>query len=379
MNISSLKKNILLCLTALLFTAITVQAQVKHKYVVIGYVGGYKGVADMSIVNPSKLTHINYAFVNVRNNRAWLAHERTDTINFRNLVLLKKKNPALKILISIGGWTWSKNFSDAALTDTSRRAFAASAADIIRKYNLDGVDIDWEYPGLQGDNNVVRDEDSGNYTLLFKALRAELDILEKETGGKKLLTAATGGFKRFLDHTEMGKAALYLNYINLMTYDYFQNKTGIAVHHTNLFASNKYNTENSADNAVNEYIKAGVPAAKLVMGMAFYGRSEMVTDSAQNGLGMKAYQHVWVGGYSRLKDSVINKNGFTYYRDSTAAAPYLFNAATKQFISFDDEWSVSNKCQYMIDHQMGGVMFWEYADDKKEYLLNAIDSKLGPL
>jgi chitinase len=381
MNTSPLKRAALIKpligLLTLMLPAFALKAQVKkNKYVVIGYVGGYKGLTDMSMINPEKLTHINYAFVNVRNNRAWLTRERTDTTNFRNLVLLKKKNPDLKILISIGGWTWSKNFSDAALTDTSRRAFAASAVNIIRKYKLDGVDIDWEYPGLQGDNNKVRDEDGDNYTLMFKALRAELDSLEKETGSKKLLTAATGGFKRFLDHTEMGKAAQYLDYINLMTYDYFQNNTGIAVHHTNLFASAKYSTENSADKAVAAYIKAGVPAAKLVMGMAFYGRSEMVTDSTQNGLGMKAYQHVWVGGYTRLKDSVINKDGFTYYRDSTAAAPYLFNAAKKQFVSFDDEWSVKNKCQYMVDHQMAGVMFWEYADDKKGYLLDAIDEKL---
>ncbi|WP_255496075.1 glycoside hydrolase family 18 protein [Mucilaginibacter sp. FT3.2] len=381
MNTLTLKKvnpgKAMLCLLTLMLPAFVLKAQVKkHKYVVIGYVGGYKGLTDMSMVNPEKLTHINYAFVNVHNNRAWLTHEKTDTTNFRNLVLLKKKNPDLKILISIGGWTWSKNFSDAALTDTSRRAFAASAVNIIRKYKLDGVDIDWEYPGLQGDGNVVRPEDEQNYTLMFQALRAELDGLEKETGSKKLLTAAVGGFQRFLQHTEMAKVAQYLNYINLMTYDYFQDGQGIAVHHTNLFASNKYQTQNSADKAVSDYIAQGVPASKLVMGIAFYGRSVMVKDSAQNGIGMKTGEHIWVGGYTHLKDSLLNRNGFTYYRDSSAAAPYLFKASTKQFITFDDEWSVKNKCQYMVDHQMAGVMFWEYADDKKEYLLNAINERL---
>ncbi len=381
MNNAILKANsltkALLCLLILLTPHFAAKAQTaKSKYVVIGYVGGYKGFTDMSMVNPEKLTHINYAFVNVRNNRAWLTHERTDTVNFKNLVNLKKKNPDLKILISIGGWTWSKNFSDAALTDTGRKAFAASAVDIIRKYKMDGVDIDWEYPALQGDHNVVRAEDQQNYTLLFRDLRRELDELEKETGNKKLLTAATGGFARFLQHTEMAKASKYLDYINLMTYDYFQDAQGIAVHHTNLFASNKYLTQNSADKAVADYIAAGVPVNKLVMGIAFYGRSVMVLDSAQNGVGMKTGEHIWVGGYTHLKDSLVNRNGFAYYRDSTAAAPYLFKASTKQFISFDDEWSVKNKCQYMVDHKMAGVMFWEYADDKKEYLLDAIDEKL---
>ncbi|WP_183556997.1 glycoside hydrolase family 18 protein [Mucilaginibacter sp. SP1R1] len=369
-------------LCVLLFTlpAFALKAQTtgkKQKYVVIGYVGGYKGVADMSMVNPEKLTHINYAFVNVKKNRAWLTHEKTDTINFRNLVLLKKRNPALKVLISIGGWTWSGNFSDAVLTDTAREAFAASAVAIIKKYNLDGIDIDWEYPDLAGNSgNIHREEDKQNYTLMFKSLRHNLDILEKQSNKKLLLTAAVGGFKRFLQHTEMDKVQQYLDYVNLMTYDYFQDSLGIAVHHTNLYASRKYKTDNYADKAVSDYIAAGVPANKLVLGVAFYGRSVMVLNIAQNGLGMKTGEHVRVGGYTLIKDSLINQKGFKYYRDHNAEAPYLFNASTKQFISYDDEWSIKAKCRYLVKHHLAGVMFWEYADDKKEYLLNEIDARL---
>ncbi|NHA04588.1 glycoside hydrolase family 18 protein [Mucilaginibacter sp. HC2] len=370
----------LLCLLPFLLPAITLRAQKatkKPKYVIIGYVGGYKGVANMEMVNPEKLTHINYAFVNVKNNRAFLSHERTDTINFRNLVQLKKRNPALKVLISIGGWTWSGNFSDAVLTDTAREAFSASAVAIIKKFDLDGIDIDWEYPGMAGNTgNTYRPEDKVNYTLMFKALRHDLDILEKQAGKKLLLTTAVGGFKRFLDHTEMDKAQQYLDYINLMTYDYFQDGSGIAVHHTNLYASKQYQTENYADKAVSDFIAAGVPASKLVLGVAFYGRSSKVLDVAQNGLGMKRAEYVHVGGYTLIKDSLLNRNGFKYYRDRNADAPYLFNAATKQFISYDDEWSIKAKCHYLIKHKMAGVMFWEYADDKKEYLLNEIDARL---
>lgn len=363
----------LLPLTPMFFNAEAQSIVKKHKYVVIGYVGGYKGVADMSMVNPLKLTHINYAFVNVRNNRAWLTHERTDTTNFRNLILLKKINPDLKVLISIGGWTWSKNFSDAVLTDTSRKAFAASAVNIIRKYNLDGVDIDWEYPGLLGDNNPHRDEDKQHYTLMFKDLRHELDILEKQTGKKLLLTTAVGAFKKFLDNTEMDKAQQYLDYINLMTYDYGGT---VAVNHTGLYASHKYVSENNADKAITEFIAAGVPAGKLVMGVALYGRSAIVKGEVNHGLGMEVGERVRAGGYTRIKDSLLNQNGFKYYRDHDAKAPYLFNAATRQFVSYDDEWSVKKKCRYVKKHHMAGVMFWEYIDDKKEYLLNEIDRKL---
>lgn len=346
------------------------------KYVVIGYVGGFHGLVDTSLVNANKLTHINYAFVDVQHNRAWLTNLKTDSTNFRNLNKLKLKNPDLKILISIGGWAWSGNFSDAVLSDTSRRAFAQSAVEIIKTYSLDGVDIDWEYPAQIGAGNKFRPEDKQNYTLMFQALREELDRAEQQTGKKLLLTTAVGGFKRFLDLTEMGKAQAYLNYINLMTYDYFQDSLGVSVHHTNLYPSKMYVGQDNADKTVAEYIAAGVPASKLVMGLAFYGRSAIVAENTQNGLGVKTTGRAQGGGYTLIKDSLLNQQGFKYYRDKDAKAPYLYNPSTRQFISFDDEWSVKNKAAYVKDKMMGGVMFWEYSSDRKEYLLDEVNKVL---
>ena len=376
---SSLKRSILLFIMLLSIAFnVTAQKLTPKKHVIIGYVGGYHGLVDTTMVNPDKLTHINYAFVNVQHNRAWLTNIKTDTINFKYLVGLKKKNPDLKVLISIGGWGWSGNFSDAALSDTSRRAFAASAVAIVKQYKLDGIDIDWEYPGQVRIGNIHRPEDKQNYTLMFQALRQSLDSLQQQTGHKLLLTAAVGAFRHFLQHTEMGKAQQYLDYINLMTYDYMQDSIGITVHHTNLYPSKKYVTENSVDKAVDDFIAAGVPVNKLVAGIAFYGRSIGVADGSTDGLGTKTTVHMRGGGYTYLKDSLINLNtsGFKYYRDKDAMAPYLFNAQLMQFISFDDEWSVKNKCRYAVKKGMAGVMFWEYAEDKKEYLLNEIDKDL---
>ena len=376
---SSLKRSILLFIMLLSIAFnVTAQKLTPKKHVIIGYVGGYHGLVDTTMVNPDKLTHINYAFVNVQHNRAWLTNIKTDTINFKYLVGLKKRNPDLKVLISIGGWGWSGNFSDAAISDTSRSAFAASAVAIVKQYKLDGIDIDWEYPGQVGIGNVHRPEDKQNYTLMFRALRQSLDSLQQQTGNKLLLTAAVGAFRHFLQHTEMGKAQQYLDYINLMTYDYMQDSIGITVHHTNLYPSKKYVTENSVDKAVDDFIAAGVPVNKLVAGIAFYGRSIGVADGSTDGLGTKTTVHMRGGGYTYLKDSLINLNtsGFKYYRDKDAMAPYLFNAQLMQFISFDDEWSVKNKCRYAVKKGMAGVMFWEYAEDKKEYLLNEIDKDL---
>jgi chitinase len=361
----------------IVFFSLNVNAQAKHKYVVIGYVGGYRGLVDTTIVHASKLTVINYAFVNIKNNRAFLTNLKTDTINFRYLLSLKKVNPDLKVVISIGGWAWSGNFSDAVLSDTSRRAFVASAINMVRMYHLDGVDIDWEYPGMKGAGNIYRDSDKQNYTLMFRDLRRGLDSVEHETGKKMLLSTAVGAFKSFVQHTEMDKVAQYLNYVNLMTYDYSQGDS-VAIHHTNLFASKQYSSNEYAANAVADFEAAGVPANKLVMGVAFYGHSFKVADNDQRGLGAKVTGgRIQVGGgYTFIKDSLINQKGFKYYKDKDAGAPYLYNADTKQFISFDDEWSVKKKCQYVRKNDMAGVMFWEYSSDKKEYLLDEINSDL---
>jgi chitinase len=342
----------------------------QKRYAVIGYVAGYKGLIKPESIDVSKLTHINYAFVDIKDNRAWLHHEKTDTTNFRLLNQTKSINPDLRIMISIGGWSWSKNFSDAVLTESSRKEFAQSAAAIIHQHQLDGVDIDWEYPNMRGDGNVFRPEDKQNYTLMFAELRHALDSITVITGQRYLLTTAVGGFAGFIQNTEMAKAQEYLDYVNLMTYDY---SWGVAGHHTNLFASTTNPNEGAADKAVKEYIAAGVPASKLVVGMAFYGRAGIVESTQGNGLNQKIVSPAKGGGFTFLKDSVIGMNGFVRHWDDKAKAPYLFNETTKHFISYDDEESIKLKCRYVEDKNLGGVMFWEYSSDAKGYLLEVIN------
>ncbi|WP_165040847.1 glycoside hydrolase family 18 protein [Dysgonomonas sp. ZJ709] len=345
------------------------------KTIIIAYVGGFRGETDVDKVSANKITHINYAFVNVVDGKAVLTNEATDTINFRKLNLLKEKNPDLKILISLGGWGWSKNFSDAVLTAEGREAFSQSALDIMTTYKLDGIDIDWEYPAIPGDDgNIYRPEDKQTYTLMFASLRAKLDSVTKITNEPYLLTTATGGFSKFLENTEMGKAQEYLDYVNIMTYD--AQSSEIAIHHTNLYASDSYEPKRSADLIVQEYIKAGVPANKLVMGIAFYGRTFKLKDDATKGLGDKVEKQVSGKGFTYIKDSLENRNGYAKSWDSIAHAPYLFNSGEKLFVTYDDEQSVKAKCEYVLQNGMAGVMFWEYSSDPKEYLLDAINEAL---
>jgi chitinase len=360
------------------------RAQSHKSYIVNGYVGGFRGLVDAEAIKADKLTHINYAFVNVKDSLAVLTNLKTDSINFRNLNALKLINPELKILISIGGWTWSGNFSDAVLTPSSRKLFAKSSVDIVREYKLDGVDIDWEYPGMRGyEGNVFRPEDKENFTLMFKEIRLELDKLSQETGKKYQLTTAVGGSKSFIDNTEMGEVAKIVDYVYVMTYDFGGHKGKIG-HHTNLYPTSIEVDGSSADGSIRNFIAAGVPAHKLVLGIGFYGKAWVAESIENNGLGeasIHSSQNQGLakdqgGGYTKIKDTMIGKNGYKRYWDKKAKAPYLFNKETKVFVTYEDEKSVKEKVKYVKKNNLSGIFFWEYFEDPKEYLLNAIDKTL---
>jgi len=278
-------------------------------------------------------------------------------------------------LISIGGWSWSGNFSDAVLTPESRSKFAKTSVEIVADYDLDGVDIDWEYPGQIGDNNVFRPEDKQNYTLMFEALRKELDELSKITGKYYELTTAVGASFNYIEHTEMDKAVKYLDFVNLMTYDFYTSGDS-AGHHSNLYPPEDYEKDASAHKSVQLFLEAGVPAEKLVMGVPFYGRSWIMKSAEKRGINMPVEGRARGGGYTYIKDSLVDKKGFVRYWDENAKAPYLFNSETNQLITYDDEESVGLKCEYVIDKHMAGMMFWQYASDPKEYLLDAMNEHL---
>ena len=213
-------------------------------YKVVGYVAGYRDM-DFKTIAAGKLTHINYAFANVIDGKVAFGTPETmidDTeLNANDLVELqdlKEMNPQLKILVSVGGWTWSGNFSDAALTEDSRKKFAASAVAFLKKYHLDGIDIDWEYPGQVGAGNTFRKEDKENFTLLLKEVRQHLDEqskLDGRTGNEMyLLTIASGADTAYFEHTNLGEAHQYLDFINIMSYDFHNGLHRLTGHHANL-------------------------------------------------------------------------------------------------------------------------------------------------
>jgi chitinase len=141
---------------------------------IIAYIFPRNRALQPAEIAARKLTRINYAFANIQDGRI-VTGTSMDEANFRTLVGLKQQNPSLQVLVSVGGWLWSGNFSDMALTKESRSKFVASVVEFVDRYKLDGLDIDWEYPGMIGSGNRFRPEDQRNYTLLLKELRARFN------------------------------------------------------------------------------------------------------------------------------------------------------------------------------------------------------------
>jgi chitinase len=338
---------------------------------IIAYVIGQYGKIDPEDIPAHMLTHINYAFANIKDGKMVTGYEN-DVHNLETLDRLKQKNRSLKILISVGGWTWSGGFSDMALTRESRQTFIKSGLDFLKAYNLDGIDLDWEYPGLPGIGNPHRPEDKQNFTFLLRELREQLDLLGKEHNKKYILSIAAAATNDYLEHIETDKFHLYLDYINLMTYDYAGEWASFTGHHTNLYVSGLRPAGISSEKVVTAYLNKGIPKEKIVLGAAFYGRSWKDVNKKNRGLFQPGTPASGDYSYKTLQEKYINKNGFKRYWDRSARAPYLWNPYSRQFITYEDEKSIKKKCHYMKKKKLGGVMFWEFHDDYQNKLLKTI-------
>ncbi|MFV0266604.1 MAG: glycoside hydrolase family 18 protein [Draconibacterium sp.] len=352
-------------------------------YMVVAYVAGYRDF-DFSTIDVSGITHINYAFGNIRDGEAIFDTTKIDDKNLTpadivKLNSLKSKNPDLKVLASIGGWSWSGGFSDAALSEVSRARFAQSCAKFVKDYQLDGIDLDWEYPNQTGAGNIHRPEDVQNFTLMLKAVREELDKMTSEEGKGKhyLLSIATGADQAYVDNTELGKLGEYLDFLNIMTYDFYNGLHTVNGHHSNLYPSAQPELDmNSAVDAVDMHTKAGFPVEKINLGIPFYGRIWKGVEANDDKILFNQAETVGMGiDYINFYQN-IDTNGYTRYWDNTAKAPYLWNTEEKTFISYEDEQSIALKIEYLKKRGLAGVMFWEYSADHEQKLLNAVLSNL---
>ncbi|HEY2469692.1 MAG TPA: glycoside hydrolase family 18 protein [Terracidiphilus sp.] len=348
-----------------------------QKFEVTGYVFTRQLALAPGQVDGRKLTRINYAFANIQNGQMVLGGP-ADAQNFTQLKALRTANPGLSVLVSVGGWLWSTNFSDMALTAQSRQVFEDSVMRFLAQYDLDGLDIDWEYPGMTGAGHPFRPEDKQNFTALVKELRHRFDAKTRQSGRRLYLTAAMGASDDVIANTEMRKVQRYLDAVNLMTYDFYEpGSESITGNHSPLFTDPADPKAVSSDKTVRAFQKAGVPAEKILLGVPFYGHEWGNVPDQNHGLFQPG--KAVPGAYAPF--AAIDGNqigpGFTRYWDTSASVPYLYNVEKQIFVSYEDSESLKAKCKYVRDHKLGGVMFWDYAGDSSGKLLTTIDGELG--
>ena len=339
---------------------------------IIAYVFPQEIPVAVGSIDAAHLTRINYAFANIKDGLIVDGFDH-EAQNLSALVALKERNPRLQVLVSVGGWAWSGGFSDMALTPASRSAFIDSVMAYIARYHLDGLDIDWEYPGIAGSTNHFRPQDGAHFALLLSSLRARFDAQQALTHHRLYLSIAAGSSDDYIAHTPLGQIAKSLDTVNLMAYDYYEpsddKTTG---NHAPLHVDPKDPRAASAETSVLAFEKAGVPASKLVLGVPFYGHVWGNVPPADHGLFEPgrpvkgAY-----AGYSAIVANMLG-NGYTRYWDAASDVPYLYNPSKRIFVSYEDPESLRLKCRYVLHQHLAGVMFWDYTGDPSGTLLRAL-------
>jgi chitinase len=350
----------------------------------------------------ARLTHLQYAFAMVTPDLkcgsadAWAdfqkpfsADQNLDGVdetwsnteargNFGQLIKLKALHPDLKVLISIGGYTFSDRFSDAALTPESREAFVASCVDMFIRGNVepgrsagdlfDGIDIDWEYPGSCGATCNFRPEDTQNFTALMAEFRRQLDLAGEETGKRYELAMAAPAPQYLVSKYDLPGLSRSVDYISLMAYDLHGQWEMQTNFHSPLFPSPK-DPAGPGVNAhayVNAFLAAGVPASKLVLGEPFYGRGWQGVPNVHHGLYQSATgpapapAEAGVMDYRDIAPIAAAEGSFHDFRTQ---GHWIYNPTTGVFWGYDNALTAYAKGTYVKVRRLGGSMFWELSQD----------------
>ncbi|KAI6083165.1 glycoside hydrolase family 18 protein [Hypoxylon rubiginosum] len=341
-----------------------------------------------------KLTHILYAFANVRpeSGEVYLTdtwadtdiHWEGDSWNdsgtnlygcLKQLNLLKRRNRHLKVLLSVGGWTYSSNFKQPASTPQGRATFANSCVELIKNLGFDGIDIDWEYPQSAAE--------AADFVALLRAVREAMDTYSRTLPTPhhfELTVACPAGAQNYskLDLPAMDRL---LDFWNLMAYDYAGSWDAVSGHQANLFPSgpNPRATPFSTAAALDYYNSHGVRSDKIVLGMPLYGRAFQGTDglgASYNGVG----EGTWEAGVHDYKKLPLP--GSTEHVDQDAGASYCYEPGTRTLVSYDTVGMARHKARYLREQRgLGGAMWWESSADKdgsESLIANVVDVLGGP-
>lgn len=367
-------------------------------------------------VDVTQLTHINYAFSDlcwkgfsssgrpcqnpniplqadyVFDGEMVIGDGEVDIDNMARLNALKADNPNLKLIVSVGGWSWSDHFSRIAMEEKTRRAFANSVVDFLREYDLDGLDVDWEYPVADGEPDNSRDpKDKENYPLMMKVLREALDAAGTVDGKYYLLTIASAQSDAFVVNADLANSSVYLDFINIMTYDYAGKWEQLALHNAPLYYDPNHPKDSgprlNVAGGVAGHLDGGVPPYKLLLGLPFYGPGWLncpepgqfqVCEGGDVPAGEKfGTYETFAFDYTDLEENYVDKNGYVRYWNDVAKVPYLYNSEKKRYISYDDAESFFHKTSFVKSLDLAGVMSWDISGDRNRTLTTAIADDLS--
>ncbi len=337
-----------------------------HSRKVIAY---YTGDAEKIKQYPlKKITHLIYSFLHLQNDTLTFSNEQQRN-TLVQLVELKKQYPHLKIMVSVGGWGGCAPCSALFASEAQRNTFAITAAALCKAYQVDGLDLDWEYPAIEGyPGHAYSSSDRENFTALVKTLRQHF-------GNKLLLSFAAGGFIQYLQQSIDWDAVMpETDFVNLMTYDLVGGYSKVTGHHTPL--QDYLPGQQSIKKCVNWLLDHGVQRQQLIIGAAFYARVWENVLPNHNGL-YNAGTFKQGVSFKNFNTYFSDSSGFRYYWDKKAKAPYRYNAAQQLFATFDDRRSIYAKAKFVRQKKLGGIMFWELLDDATSGgLVEAISKKL---
>ncbi|HHU55532.1 MAG TPA: glycoside hydrolase family 18 protein [Acholeplasmataceae bacterium] len=306
-----------------------------------------------------KIDVVNYAFGLIEDGKLSLK-----LLEHRDEIIKEAHSAGVKVVLSIGGWG-AGGFSEMASSKETREEFIDSIIFNVKANHFDGVDIDWEYPTSSAGNIASSPDDKDNFTLFMEELRVALDNVNPNLILSIAVSASPHAAKHYYDIPRLNKV---LDYLHLMTYDLIDYKTLNTTHHTNLYPSKYSNL--SVDEAVKAYINEGMDPQKIIVGLAFFGHLFTTTSEGTNGIGATSENRRGIP-YRTIVNDYLNKREYKVYLDEDAKAPWIYGNNT--FISYDDPDSIKAKCEYVLKHNLGGVMNWEYNQDTENSdLINAI-------
>ncbi|PVU94595.1 hypothetical protein BB561_002427 [Smittium simulii] len=373
------------------------------------------------------LTHLLYAFANISNGEIAIGDAWSDTqisygpqntfngvagafgyLNSRNGDL-RRRNPNIKTLISIGGWTWSKEFSRLASTPQGRTRFARSVAVFVQNYGFDGADIDWEYPVRGGDPGTPTSPNDGvNFVLLLREIRNQLNAIAYNRYQLSVATSASPDIAQNVDMRAVSEIVDHINVMSYGTFFFFQQLSILlflltkskyildfsgAWEKNTFYNSNLYFDANrvgaySIDNTINFYLNRGVPSRKLVIGTPFCGKIFKGVEPGPiprvPGLNSTFAGVPNVGELPGVIEAgIINQTGisqisndpqygFVKTWDNNAKSSSLYSRSKKIWITFEDEASTVEKCNFVKSRNLGGIMTWELSQDSSNYLTSVM-------